>query len=125
MFAAADRWADHYINNGASHASTLILLRHGESLWSRENGFTGWTDVPLTEQGLTEGVAAGKKLMASRLQPDSIHTSVLPRSVQTAWLIQEQTDRVSLRLEKSWRLNERHYGALPGLNKDTASDLFG
>ncbi|HFT1535306.1 TPA: 2,3-diphosphoglycerate-dependent phosphoglycerate mutase [Raoultella ornithinolytica] len=125
MFAAADRWADHDSNNDASHASTLILLRHGESLWNRENCFTGWTDVPLTEQGLTEADAAGKKLMASRLQPDCIHTSVLSRSVQTAWHIQKQTDRVWLPLDKSWRLNERHYGALQGLNKDTASALFG
>lgn len=125
MFAVDDRLPAHNRDCDASYASTLILLRHGESLWNSENLFTGWTDVPLTEQGLKEADAAGKKLMASGLQPDCIHTSVLSRSVKTAWRVQEQTDRMWLPLEKSWRLNERHYGALQGLNKNKAAILFG
>ncbi|MCW0313975.1 2,3-bisphosphoglycerate-dependent phosphoglycerate mutase [Pantoea ananatis] len=119
LFAAAERYGD------IRCASTLILLRHGESLWNRENRFTGWTDVPLTERGMREADAAGKKLMEAGLQPDSIHSSVLSRSVQTVRRVQVQADRTWLKPEASWRLNERHYGALQGLNKDAAELIFG
>ncbi|WP_435930377.1 2,3-diphosphoglycerate-dependent phosphoglycerate mutase [Dryocola sp. BD613] len=105
--------------------STLILLRHGESLWNRENRFTGWNDVPLTEKGRQEADRAGLLLREARLRPDCVSTSVLTRCVHTVWQVLVQLDRSWLPVDKTWRLNERHYGALQGLNKDEAARMMG
>jgi 2,3-bisphosphoglycerate-dependent phosphoglycerate mutase len=103
----------------------LVLLRHGESLWNRENRFTGWADVPLTEKGETEARTAGKLLKAEGLDFDKAYTSVLKRAVKTLWLALEEMDLLWLPIQHSWRLNERHYGALQGLNKAEMSAKFG
>ncbi len=98
-------------------SGTLILVRHGQSIWNVENLFTGWVDVDLTEQGKAEAVRAGRDLVAERLAPDVAFTSVLKRAVRTLWAILDGTDRMWIPVENSWRLNERHYGALQGLDK--------
>jgi 2,3-bisphosphoglycerate-dependent phosphoglycerate mutase len=95
----------------------LVLLRHGESLWNKENRFTGWTDVDLTETGVQEAVAAGKLLKANGYVFDVAHTSVLKRAIRTLNLTLDQLDLQWIPVKKSWRLNERHYGGLQGLNK--------
>lgn len=95
----------------------LLLLRHGQSAWNLENRFTGWVDVPLTEAGREEAVEAGRQLREASLLPDSVHTSLLGRAIQTANLALEAAGRAWVPVERSWRLNERHYGALTGLNK--------
>lgn len=95
----------------------LVLVRHGESLWNKENRFTGWQDVDLSEKGIEEARAAGKVLRDEGFDFDHCHCSVLKRALRTLWLIQEEMDRLWLPVSKSWRLNERHYGALTGLNK--------
>lgn len=105
--------------------STLILLRHGESLWNQENRFTGWTDVPLTERGRQEADRAGDLLREVGLLPNCISTSVMTRSIHTVWRVLNQLDRSWLPVDKTWRLNERHYGALQGLNKDETACLMG
>ncbi|BCL76391.1 2,3-bisphosphoglycerate-dependent phosphoglycerate mutase [Jeongeupia sp. HS-3] len=97
--------------------STLILLRHGESTWNRENRFTGWHDVDLTELGAEQARDAGRKLKAAGIHPDLAFTSVLKRAIRTLWLALDEMDRMWLPTEKDWRLNERHYGGLTGLNK--------
>ncbi len=97
--------------------SEIIMLRHGESVWNLENRFTGWVDVPLSEKGLQEALQAGKRLRSLGKQFDVVHTSVLKRAVQTAWHILDQSDQLWIPWHKSYRLNERHYGALQGLNK--------
>ena len=96
---------------------TLVLLRHGESTWNKENRFTGWTDVDLSEKGVQEAVAAGKLLAREGYTFDVAYTSVLKRAIKTLWLALEQMDRMWIPIHNSWRLNERHYGALQGLNK--------
>lgn len=96
--------------------ATLILLRHGESQWNLENRFTGWWDVNLTEQGEAQARQAGQ-LMREATLPDRAFTSVLTRAVRTLWLALSEADRVWIPVEKHWRLNERHYGGLTGLNK--------
>ncbi len=101
--------------------STLILLRHGQSEWNQLNLFTGWVDVRLTEQGTREARRAGELLLESGLQPTVLHTSVLSRAIQTANLALEAADRMWLPVHRTWRLNERHYGALQG--KDKAQTL--
>ena len=100
---------------------TLILLRHGQSEWNQKNLFTGWVDVRLTEQGRGEAATAGALLAESGLEPDVLHTSVLSRAIQTANLALDTADRLWIPVRRSWRLNERHYGALQG--KDKAQTL--
>ncbi|MDZ7582080.1 MAG: 2,3-diphosphoglycerate-dependent phosphoglycerate mutase [Deltaproteobacteria bacterium] len=95
----------------------LVLLRHGESIWNKENRFTGWTDVALTGQGTQEALAAGRTLKKEGYRFDSAFTSVLKRAIKTLWLVMEEMDLMWIPVYRSWRLNERHYGALQGLNK--------
>ncbi len=96
---------------------TLVLIRHGESVWNRENRFTGWKDVPLSEKGHQEAVAAGRLLKAEGFEFDEAFTSVLQRAIRTLWHVMEEMDLLWIPVTRSWRLNERHYGALQGLNK--------
>jgi 2,3-bisphosphoglycerate-dependent phosphoglycerate mutase len=96
---------------------TLILVRHGQSIWNVENLFTGWQDVDLAEAGREEAVQAGRELQRAGLEPRIAFTSVLKRAIRTLWLMLDTTDRMWIPVERSWRLNERHYGALQGLNK--------
>ena len=103
----------------------LVLVRHGESTWNKENRFTGWVDVGLSEKGLAEAVAAGKLLKAEGYSFDIAFTSVLKRAVKTLWTVLEEMDQVWIPIEHSWRLNERHYGALQGLNKAETAARFG
>jgi len=103
----------------------LVLLRHGESVWNKENRFTGWTDVGLSEKGVQEAVDAGRTLKAEGYGFDVAFTSVLKRAVKTLWLALEELDQVHLTVHNSWRLNERHYGALQGLNKAEMAAQFG
>ena len=95
----------------------LVLLRHGESSWNRENRFTGWADVGLTEHGLAEARAAGQLLKREGFDFDIAFTSVLRRAIKTLWTALEEMDRMWIPIHHSWRLNERHYGALQGLDK--------
>jgi 2,3-bisphosphoglycerate-dependent phosphoglycerate mutase len=98
-------------------AGRLILVRHGQSTWNVENLFTGWHDVDLSDLGREEAMLAGRQLMNERLEAQIAFTSVLKRAIRTLWLILDTTDRMWIPVERSWRLNERHYGALQGLNK--------
>jgi 2,3-bisphosphoglycerate-dependent phosphoglycerate mutase len=98
-------------------AGKLIMVRHGQSIWNLENLFTGWTDVDLTPLGCDEARQAGRELKREGLVPDLVFTSVLKRAIRTQWLMLEQLDLLWLPVERHWRLNERHYGALQGLNK--------
>ena len=95
----------------------LILIRHGQSTWNVENRFTGWHDVDLSDLGRLEAAQAGQELERERIEPNIAFTSVLKRAIRTLWLILDTTDRMWLPVERSWRLNERHYGALQGLDK--------
>lgn len=95
----------------------LVLLRHGESVWNKENRFTGWTDVALTEQGAREAVEAGRTLKREGYRFDVAFTSVLKRAIKTLWLVMEEMELMWIPVHRSWRLNERHYGALQGLDK--------
>ena len=104
---------------------TLILLRHGNSEWNQKNLFTGWVDVRLSEQGVQEAMRAGELLAASGLKPDILYTSVLTRAIQTADLALEVADRLWIPVKRSWRLNERHYGALQGLDKADTLAKYG
>lgn len=103
----------------------LVLLRHGESQWNLENRFSGWTDVGLTEAGLAEARAAGRLLKAEGFAFDVAYTSVLKRAIKTLWTVLEEMDRMWIPVHNSWRLNERHYGALQGLNKAETAAKFG
>lgn len=103
----------------------LILLRHGQSTWNLENLFSGWTDVGLTEQGREEAIESGRLMVEERLRPDILHTSVLVRAIKTAELALDEMGLQYLPVRRSWRLNERHYGALQGLNKKETADKFG
>src|SRR3712207_2245030 len=98
-------------------SSTLVVVRHGESTWNRQNLFTGWHDVPLSEAGVAEARAAGRALADADLWFDTSHTSVLLRAVDTANLALAELGQLWLPVRRSWRLNERHYGALQGLDK--------
>jgi len=104
---------------------TLVLLRHGESTWNKENRFTGWTDVDLSEKGVEEARAAGRLLAREGFEFDVAFTSLLKRAIRTLNLALEEMDRLWLPVEKDWRLNERHYGALQGLNKAEMAAKFG
>jgi 2,3-bisphosphoglycerate-dependent phosphoglycerate mutase len=103
----------------------LVLLRHGESDWNRENRFTGWTDVDLSAKGIEEARAAGRSLATAGLRFDLAFTSVLKRAVRTLWIALDELDQMWLPVEKSWHLNERHYGALQGLDKAEMAAKFG
>jgi 2,3-bisphosphoglycerate-dependent phosphoglycerate mutase len=103
----------------------LVLLRHGESEWNRENRFTGWVDVDLSPKGLEEARAAGRVLRAEGYRFELAYTSVLRRAIRTLWIALDELDQMWLPQEKQWRLNERHYGALQGLNKAEMAAKFG
>jgi 2,3-bisphosphoglycerate-dependent phosphoglycerate mutase len=103
----------------------LVLVRHGESTWNQENKFTGWTDVDLSEKGRAEALQCGKLLKQEGFTFDIAYTSVLKRAIRTLWIIMEEMDLMWLPVFKSWRLNERHYGALQGLNKAEMASQFG
>lgn len=103
----------------------LVLLRHGESTWNKENRFTGWTDVDLSEKGLEEAKAAGKYLKDNGFVFDLAYTSVLKRAIRTLWLALSEMDLMWIPVHNSWRLNERHYGALQGLNKAEMAVKYG
>jgi 2,3-bisphosphoglycerate-dependent phosphoglycerate mutase len=103
----------------------LVLLRHGESDWNRENRFTGWTDVDLSAKGREEARTAGRLLREGGYRFDLAHTSLLKRAVRTLWMALDELDQMWLPVEKSWRLNERHYGDLQGLNKAETAAKFG
>jgi 2,3-bisphosphoglycerate-dependent phosphoglycerate mutase len=105
--------------------TTLVLLRHGESTWNAEGLFTGWVDVPLSERGAAEAATGGKLLRESGLRPDVVHTSVLTRAIQTADLALQEAGLLWLPVRRSWRLNERHYGALQGKSKAQTRAEFG
>jgi len=104
---------------------TLVLLRHGESTWNQENRFTGWHDVPLNEKGLGEGREAGRLMKEAGLRFDVAHTSLLRRAIQTTQIALDVMDQHWIPVRRSWRLNERHYGALQGLNKKETADRHG
>ena len=102
-----------------------MLLRHGQSTWNLENLFTGWHDVPLSEQGVVEAIDAGRLMKEAGLSPDVVHTSVLVRAIETADLALGELGRTWIPVRRSWRLNERHYGALQGLNKAQTAEKYG
>jgi 2,3-bisphosphoglycerate-dependent phosphoglycerate mutase len=104
---------------------TLVLLRHGQSTWNQENRFTGWTDVPLSDLGVEEARAAGRLLRDSGYTFDFAFTSVLKRAIKTLWLVLEEMDLMWIPVHNTWLLNERHYGALQGLNKKETVDRHG
>ena len=103
----------------------LVLIRHGESEWNKENRFTGWTDVDLSERGIKEAIEAGKTLKEAGFHFKIAYTSYLTRAIRTLWLIQEQMDLLWIPVLKTWRLNEKHYGMLQGLNKSEMAEKYG
>jgi len=103
----------------------LVLLRHGESIWNKENRFTGWTDVDLSEKGVYEAKKAGQVLKQEGFVFDCAYTSVLKRAIRTLWLVMDEMDLMWIPVHNSWRLNERHYGALQGLNKSETAAKYG
>ena len=103
----------------------LVLIRHGESTWNKENRFTGWTDVELSDKGRTEAKAAGELLKKEGFVFDIAYASLLKRALNTLWTVLQELDRVWIPIEKDWRLNERHYGALQGLNKAETAAKYG
>lgn len=103
----------------------LVLIRHGESIWNKENRFTGWADVDLSEKGIEEARAAGRLLRDEGFQFDEAFTSVLKRAIRSLWIILDEMDLMWLPETKAWQLNERHYGALQGLNKSEMAAKFG
>ena len=103
----------------------IVLLRHGESTWNKENRFTGWTDVDLSEKGVSEAHKAGRALKDGGFVFDAAYTSVLKRAIKTLWITLEEMDLMWIPVYNSWRLNERHYGALQGLNKSETASKYG
>ena len=103
----------------------LLLLRHGESVWNKENLFTGWTDVDLSGKGVEEAQAAGRRLKEEGFAFDVAFTSVLKRAIRTLWIVLDEMDLMWIPVHRSWRLNERHYGALQGLNKAQTAEKYG
>jgi len=103
----------------------VVLLRHGESTWNKENRFTGWTDVDLSEKGLAEAHEAGKLLRVGGFAFDVAYTSVLKRAIRTLWIALDELDQMWIPIYNTWRLNERHYGGLQGLNKAQMAEQFG
>ena len=104
---------------------TLVLVRHGESIWNKKNLFTGWTDVDLSEKGVEEAIEAGRALKGEGYFFDVAYTSVLRRAIKTLWLMLEEMDLMWIPVFRSWRLNERHYGALQGLDKAETAQKYG
>ncbi len=104
---------------------TLVLVRHGESVWNKENKFAGWTDVGLSPKGVQEAIEAGRVLKQEGYRFDLAYTSVLSRAIKTLWLILEEMDLMWIPIHNSWRLNERHYGALQGLDKVATAEKYG
>ncbi|HUK01807.1 MAG TPA: 2,3-diphosphoglycerate-dependent phosphoglycerate mutase [Steroidobacteraceae bacterium] len=103
----------------------LILVRHGQSIWNLENLFTGWTDVDLSDVGRVEALSAARQLLAEKIEVDLAFTSVLKRAIRTLWIMLDEMDRMWIPVERSWQLNERHYGALQGLNKAQTVERHG
>ena len=103
----------------------LIMLRHGQSVWNKENRFTGWVDVDLSEEGIAQAKNAGKLIKQHNLEFDVIFTSYLRRAIKTLWEVLEATDKMWMPVQTDWRLNERHYGGLQGKNKDETREQFG
>src|SRR5512136_2699799 len=103
----------------------LVLLRHGESTWNKENRFTGWTDVDLSDRGIDEAHYAGQVLKQKGYVFDVAFTSVLKRAIRTLWIVLDEMDQMWIPVHRSWRLNERHYGALQGLNKSEMAAKYG
>jgi 2,3-bisphosphoglycerate-dependent phosphoglycerate mutase len=103
----------------------LVLVRHGESVWNKENRFTGWTDVDLSEKGLSEARSGGQYLKKEGFVFDCAFTSVLKRAIRTLWIALDEMDAMWIPVQNSWRLNERHYGALQGLNKAEMAERYG
>jgi 2,3-bisphosphoglycerate-dependent phosphoglycerate mutase len=103
----------------------IVLIRHGESVWNKENLYTGWTDVDLSEKGLQEAKEAGVLLKEQGYNFDLVYTSVLKRAIRTTWIVLDQMDLMWIPVKHDWRLNERHYGALQGLNKAQTAQEFG
>lgn len=103
----------------------VVLLRHGESIWNKENRFTGWTDVDLSPKGLEEAAAAAKLIKNAGFEFDMVYTSTLKRAIRTMWVILDHTDQMWLPVTRAWQLNERHYGALQGLNKSETAAQYG
>mmetsp|Transcript_14155 Transcript_14155/g.20219 ORF Transcript_14155/g.20219 Transcript_14155/m.20219 type:complete len:257 (-) Transcript_14155:138-908(-) len=104
---------------------TLVLVRHGESTWNKKNLFTGWADCPLSEKGVGEAISGGKLLKENGYNFDVAYTSTLKRAIKTLWLILEEMDLMYIPINHTWRLNERHYGALQGLDKQETVDKYG
>src|SRR5262249_39322468 len=103
----------------------IVLVRHGESQWNKENRFTGWVDVDLSEKGRQEALEAGRLLKKEGVQFDRAYTSVLKRAVRTLWTVLDELDQMWLPVQKTWRLNERHYGGLQGLDKAETAAKYG
>ncbi|MBM3815079.1 MAG: 2,3-diphosphoglycerate-dependent phosphoglycerate mutase [Acidimicrobiia bacterium] len=103
----------------------LVLIRHGESVWNKENRFTGWTDVDLSEKGIQEAREGGRVLKAEGFTFDVAYTSVLKRAIRTLWLVLDEMDLMWVPVHRAWQLNERHYGGLQGLNKSETAAKFG
>ena len=103
----------------------LVLVRHGQSVWNKENRFTGWKDVTLSDQGISEAIKAGKILKDEGFNFKLAYTSYLTRAIKTLWLMLEEMDSMWIEVRKSWRLNEKHYGTLQGLNKIETADKYG
>lgn len=120
VFKKVKKGIIYYMNT-----TKLVFIRHGESQWNKENRFTGWFDVDLSDQGCNEAKCAGKLLNSKGFVFDYGYTSVLKRAIHTLWIILDQLNQAWLPIKKSWQLNERHYGALQGLNKDEAAKAYG
>ncbi len=118
-------FTNHVVSEVEPSAHTLVLVRHGESLWNKENRFTGWTDVDLSEKGIEEARSAGRMLKEKGFVFDVAFTSVLKRAIRTLWIILDEMDLMWIPVYNSWRLNERHYGALQGLNKSEMAAKYG
>ena len=113
------------MNGGESVMRRLILLRHGQSVWNLENRFTGWHDVDLSDQGREEATRAGALMREAGIQPDALYTSVLTRAIRTGFMSLDVLERLWIPMIKDWRLNERHYGALTGLDKAETAAQYG
>jgi 2,3-bisphosphoglycerate-dependent phosphoglycerate mutase len=113
------------MKGGYEKMHRLVLLRHGESIWNLENRFTGWTDVDLSQKGIQEAHEAGRLLKAEGYVFDVAFTSVLKRAIRTLWIVLDEMDLMWIPVQVSWRLNERHYGALQGLNKKETAERYG